>query len=124
MTNQPLHPSLPVLVENLKLGKTRKHMFLCTRGKCSSITQANESWEYLKKRIRELGLMDVEGGVYRSPADCLRVCVQGPIMVIYPEGVWYHSCTPEVIELILQQHILRDKIVADYCLAQTSSAAE
>lgn len=120
MPHEPLSDELIANAAQYGVGKIARHIFLCadqTEPKCAPRERTLAAWEYLKRRLQELGLTTGSRIVYRTKANCLRMCAQGPIALVYPDGTWYHSADAEVLERIIQEHVIGGVPVAEYVFA-------
>lgn len=112
--------NLAEAARKLAIGGYQRHVFLCVGGKCADEAVGQAAWDELKKLLKDanLSLSTGPNACFRTKADCLRVCMEGPILVVYPEGTWYSGMTKERIARFVREHLIEGRPVEEWIFAR------
>jgi (2Fe-2S) ferredoxin len=111
---------LDAVAAKLGIGSYKRHVLLCTGPNCCTPDDGLKAWEALKREIKDKNLGSGERACYRTKVGCLRICCQGPTMVVYPEGTWYHGMTADRIPRFVQQHLVEGRPVEEWVFARNA----
>ena len=101
------------------LAPYERHVFFCTGPRCAPET-CQDVYQALKSKLRALKVD--QKSVRRAQVHCFDICQSGPIMVVYPEAIWYHHVTLDKIDRIIEEHLLGGKPVLEWTFKPSKKA--
>ena len=90
-----------------------RHVLICVGGFCSADRRGRSLYSQLASLLQREGLLFGPRRVKRSETPCLGVCAGGPIVAVYPEGIWYAGVTPALLERIVVEHLRDGRVIED-----------
>src|SRR5438105_8126089 len=109
---------LQTAIDKIGIARSTRHVFLCLGPSCCAPEVGQAAWEALKQEIKIAGLTEGENVCQRTKVGCLRICCQGPTMVVYPEGTWYSGMTADRMKRLVREHLVDGRPIAEWVFAR------